>query len=300
MNEAEPYGPLIGTRVRVLTWNVWGKSGPYARRAKVIEKVVREHDPDVVTLQEWAGQTLGYEHVTSYGEGGGTEEAEDAGSAQGAVGAQDAGGAESAGDAEGAKGAKNPEGAKSAEGAACAVLSRWPITRREERRLPGGDLPGSALFCELAGPRGPLQVFSVIIGAYRLDESGARQEQVRALTAFVGEVASRRRPALVCGDFNAGPDSDEIRMLTGRTVPPTPGVVFYDAWEVAGDGGPGHTWCDANPWARPGLYPPRRFDYVLSAWPRAGGAGHPVRCEVVGNGPDPGSDHYAVLAELRY
>ncbi|MEV4085876.1 endonuclease/exonuclease/phosphatase family protein [Nonomuraea fuscirosea] len=251
MNEAEPYGPLIGTRVRVLTWNVWGKSGPYARRAKVIEKVVREHDPDVVTLQEWAGQTLGYEHVT-------------------------------------------------AEGAACAVLSRWPITRREERRLPGGDLPGSALFCELAGPRGPLQVFSVIIGAYRLDESGARQEQVRALTAFVGEVASRRRPALVCGDFNAGPDSDEIRMLTGRTVPPTPGVVFYDAWEVAGDGGPGHTWCDANPWARPGLYPPRRFDYVLSAWPRAGGAGHPVRCEVVGNGPDPGSDHYAVLAELRY
>ena len=52
MNEAEPYGPLIGTRVRVLTWNVWGESGPYARRAKVIEKVVREHDPDVVALQE--------------------------------------------------------------------------------------------------------------------------------------------------------------------------------------------------------------------------------------------------------
>ncbi|MEU8402748.1 endonuclease/exonuclease/phosphatase family protein [Nonomuraea sp. NPDC048892] len=280
MNEAEPYGPLIGTRVRVLTWNVWGESGPYARRAKVIEKVVREHDPDVVALQEWAGQSLGYEHVASYGGGGRN------------------GGSSGSGQGSGSGG--NGEGAGSADGAACAVLSRWPVARREERPLPGGANPGSALFCELAGPRGPLQVFSVIIGAFRLDESGARQEQVRALTAFVGEVASRRRPALVCGDFNAGPDSDEIRMLTGRTVPATPGVVFYDAWEVAGDGGPGHTWCDANPFARPGLYPPRRFDYVLSAWPRAGGAGHPVRCEVVGAGPDPGSDHYAILAELRY
>ncbi|MEU7747425.1 hypothetical protein [Nonomuraea sp. NPDC049158] len=56
----------------------------------------------------------------------------------------------------------------------------------------------------------------------------------------------------------------------------------------------------ADQWARPGLYPPRRIDYVLSAWPRAGGAGHPVRCEVVGDGPEPASDHYAVPAELRY
>jgi endonuclease/exonuclease/phosphatase family metal-dependent hydrolase len=39
---------------------------------------------------------------------------------------------------------------------------------------------------------------------------------------------------------------------------------------------------------------------VLSAWPRAAGAGHPVRCEVVGDGPEPASDHYGVLAELRY
>mgnify|MGYP001159368605 CR=1 FL=1 len=51
------------------------------------------------------------------------------------------------------------------------------------------------------------------------------------------------------------------------------------------------------------LYPDRRFDYVLSAWPRAGGVGHPVRCERLGV-LDPGqpqlSDHYGVLADLRY
>ncbi|UBU09724.1 endonuclease/exonuclease/phosphatase family protein [Nonomuraea gerenzanensis] len=261
MNGAEPYGPLIGTGVRVLTWNVWGEEGPYAERAGRIEKVVRDVAPDVVALQEWAGQRLGYEHA-----------------------------------------------AVISEKAPVAVLSRWPVVRQEDRLLPGGPppekkggvLPGRALFCELDGPRGPLQVFSVMIGAYRLGDSQARQEQVRALAAFVQEVSSRRHPTLVCGDFNAPPDSDEMRMLTGRAATPVPGLVFYDAWEVAGDGGPGHTWSNANPWARPGLYPDRRFDYVLSAWPRAGGAGHPVRCEVVGDGPEPGSDHYAVLAELRY
>ena len=52
------------------------------------------------------------------------------------------------------------------------------------------------------------------------------------------------------------------------------------------------------------MYPDRRFDYVLSAWPRAGAAGHPTHCELLGvtDGPDSPdlSDHYAVLADLRY
>lgn len=253
MDWTEPYGPLIKTRVRLLTWNVWSEYGPFNERAERIEEMVRELAPDVVILQEWAGQTLGYEHT-----------------------------------------------AAASDGASCAVLSRWPIVRSQERQLPGGALPGRALFGEVGGPRGPLQVFSVMIGAFRLDDSEARQAQVRDLTTFVGEVAARRHPTVVAGDFNAPPDSDEIRMLTGRSAPGTPGVVFYDAWEIAGDGGPGYTWSNANPWAQPGLYPDRRFDYVLSAWPRAGGAGHPVRCEVVGAGPRPASDHYAVLAELRY
>lgn len=65
MNGAEPYGPLIGTGVRVLTWNVWGEEGPYAERAARIEKVVRDLSPDVVALQEWAGQRLGYEHAAT-------------------------------------------------------------------------------------------------------------------------------------------------------------------------------------------------------------------------------------------
>src|SRR6266568_5980840 len=69
---------------------------------------------------------------------------------------------------------------------------------------------------------------------YPLDASAIRQGQVRQLVRFVQEVSSRRDPVIVCGDFNAGPDSDEIRMLTGRAATAGPGIVFYDSWEVAG------------------------------------------------------------------
>jgi hypothetical protein len=51
------------------------------------------------------------------------------------------------------------------------------------------------------------------------------------------------------------------------------------------------------------LYPDRRFDYVLSAWPRGGGVGHPTLCRRLGVLPPDQpqlSDHYGVLADLRY
>jgi hypothetical protein len=51
------------------------------------------------------------------------------------------------------------------------------------------------------------------------------------------------------------------------------------------------------------LLPDQRFDYVLSAWPRRGGAGHPVGCKLLGVCPRQEaqlSDHYGVAADLRY
>src|SRR5204863_166046 len=120
------------------------------------------------------------------------------------------------------------------------------------------------------GGRGPLQLFVVVLD-YRRDASAARQAQVRQLAEFVTERTRRRHPTVVCGDFNAGPDADELRMLTGRAAAAAPGLVCYDAWEIAGDGTPGHTWSNANPLAAVALYPDRRMDYVLSAWPRRGG-----------------------------
>ena len=176
-------------------------------------------------------------------------------------------------------------------------VSRWPMTeprvaaRCARRTVPD---PAEAVHVAVAGARGSIQLFAVVLD-YPLDASGLRQHQVRQLVQFVADTASRRDPIVVCGDFNAGPDSDEIRMLTGRSAPAAPGMVFYDAWEVAGDGSPGFTWSNRNPLAAIGLYPDRRFDYIFSAWPRRGGVGHPTGCSLLGvraPGEQQVSDHY--------
>ena len=108
---------------------------------------------------------------------------------------------------------------------------------------------------------------------------------------------------VLCGDFNADPQSDEIRMLTGQTTCPVEGLVFHDAWAFAGPGGPGHTWDNANPYVAADFEPDRRIDYIFTGWPRGRGAGHIVNCQITGNKPVNGvwpSDHHALLAELRY
>jgi endonuclease/exonuclease/phosphatase family metal-dependent hydrolase len=97
------------------------------------------------------------------------------------------------------------------------------------------------LFADVDGPRGRIQLFVLMLDC-PLDASAVRQAQVRQLAAFIEEVTRRHDPVVVCGDFNAGPDSDELRMLTGRSETAAPGLVFYDAWELAGDGSPGYTW----------------------------------------------------------
>jgi endonuclease/exonuclease/phosphatase family metal-dependent hydrolase len=270
-----PYGPLVDTTLRVVTWNVWGRYGAWEERQAGIEDVLTTAEPDIVCLVEsWAtsearqadrvGDRLGLEHRVFVG-------GWDQGEWTSGIG----------------------------------VVSRWPITRHERQALRGvdGDGHGEALFAVIEGPRGAVQLFVVMLD-YPLHASGLRQAQVRQLAAFVARTTHRRHPIVVCGDFNAGPDSDELRMLTGRSETPVPGLVFYDAWELAGDGTPGYTWSNRNPLAAPGLYPDRRFDYILSAWPRAGGVGHPTHCERLGDTPTSEqnqlSDHYGILADLRY
>jgi endonuclease/exonuclease/phosphatase family metal-dependent hydrolase len=255
---------------------VWWRFGPWEARAVAVEAVVRAEDPDVLCLQEvwglgdgtsFAGvlaEALGYHHVFSW--------------------------------------RRDWDGVRFGN----AVLSRWPLMRSDERPLPATpdtEEHRTVVMAEVDGPRGPFQVFCTHLN-WRLDHSAVRQEQVRAVAEFVADARPRTYPPILCGDMNADPMSDEMRMLTGRAAVPVEKLLFHDAWEVAGPpGDPGFTWSNDNPYAVLDLEPSRRIDYVFAGWPKAGGAGHVVSCHVAGTDPVDGvvpSDHYAIVAELRY
>ena len=265
---------LIDTRLRVATWNVWWRFGPWEERQPAIAETLHRIDADVIALQEvWdvddgPGQSevladaLGYEHVFAPGF--------DAGEA-------------SFGN---------------------AVLSRWPIAASDTRTLPTTPTTDEfrvALKVEVDGPRGPFDLYTTHLDRLSPDDASHLAE-VRALAEFVAESTGQPYPPIVCGDFNAEPDSDEIRMLTGRAAVPVPRLVFVDAWDVAGDG-PGFTWSNDNAFAARDLEADRRIDYVVVGWRKARGAGHVVHARVAAIEPIDGvhpSDHYAVVAELRY
>src|SRR5262245_5753097 len=267
------FGPLIETRLRVVTWNLWGRGSPWEARLDPIRSTLVALAPDVVALQEvW----------------------EDGSRNQAAVIAADLG-------------FHHVFASRYAiDGVAIgnAVLSRWPIKRHEVRPLPAPvelEELRNIIRAEIDGPRGPLELFTTHLN-WRFDQSDVRQEQVRTLARFVSESERRIMPPIVAGDFNAVPDSEEIRMLTGRVAVAVPRLVFHDAWEAAGNVAPGFTWSNANPYARLDLEPDRRIDYIFVGWPRRGGAGHVLSCRTIGEAVDGvhPSDHLGLLAELRY
>ena len=46
------YGPLVRTRVRIATWNLWGRYGPWEERLPVIIDNLCAINADILALQE--------------------------------------------------------------------------------------------------------------------------------------------------------------------------------------------------------------------------------------------------------
>jgi len=273
------YGRLLQTRVRIATWNLWGRYGPWEARLPAIIETLRRIDADVVGLQEvWEDDRR--------------SQASELAAALGYTAVYEAN--------------LERDGARSGN----AVLSRWPIGRHGVRRLPreaGGvaDDEGEerlVVWADVDGPRGPIQVFCAHL-SWRGDHSAIRQEQVIEICRFVRESRPRSFPAVVLGDLNADPDSDELRLLTGQRSVAVPGVLFRDVWTWAGNVERGATWSNDNPFAAASLDVDRRIDHILVAAPKAGGCGQPLATWIAGNEPIDamfGSDHFAVVTELRY
>ncbi|WP_394823792.1 endonuclease/exonuclease/phosphatase family protein [Pendulispora albinea] len=185
-----------------------------------------------------------------------------------------------------------------------ALLSRWPILRTLDFPLPRveTDEHRSLLFAEIKAPFGSLHVFCTHLN-WKLDEGHVREAQIRYITDQVRGLAQPNGyPAILMGDFNAEPDSDEIRFLRGRTSLGGTSVYFSDAFAIAGDGSSGATFCRSNPFAAPAREPDRRIDYIFVQGPDDQGRGEPLDARLCFQEPYEGtfaSDHFGVIATLR-
>jgi endonuclease/exonuclease/phosphatase family metal-dependent hydrolase len=264
-------------RLRIATWNLWWRFGPWESRQPAIVETMRRVAADVWCLQEV--------YATRDGEDQAVELAEALGGYHVAH-------------------VSRFDLAEFDQSIGNAVLSRWPITDHEMRALPapdGLDELRCVMRADVAAPHHALEVFVTHLN-WRMDQSHVRQEQVRAICEFVAESRDRREfPPLLCGDFNAVPDSEEIRMLTGLTAVPVPKLVFIDAWRAGGDG-PGITWDNRNEFAADEYEPDGRIDYVFVGYPRDVGVGHVESASLIGDAPVDGtwpSDHFGVFADVR-
>jgi len=259
-----------------MSWNLWWRFGPWWRRQPAIARVLEQSGADVIGLQEvWV---------------------EEDGANQ----------AEILGRRLGFHVACGPVRFYDGLAFTNAVLSRWPILRQEVAPLPGSTgVPSHRhlLHAEVDAPFGRLPFFTTHLD-WHFDASATRVAQVAAVAKAVegwrgdGEAGF---PAVLVGDLNAVPHSDEVRMLTGATAPPVEGLVFTDAWAVRGEG-PGYTFDAANPHLADATWPNRRIDYVLVSWPRPKPIGSVAACWLTGTEPWEGvvaSDHYGVVADLR-
>jgi endonuclease/exonuclease/phosphatase family metal-dependent hydrolase len=267
--------------LRVLTLNLWNASGPWKQRREDVVAWLRHLDADVVCLQEvladgpdaadragagrntarWVAERTGYGHV-----------------ALGLV--------------EGRPGLLFGN----------AVLSKRPIDHEAVFDLPTAEQPGDVQRVLLHARTGGLDVFTThLTSLYECGEQ--RERQVLRIDEVIRAEAdpAAALPPILAGDFNAEPDSTEIRFLTGSTSLHGRSTYYQDAWRVAGGREPGFTWSNENPYAAAEFEPDRRIDYVFAGWRRDDGRGRITACSVVCDRPLTGtwpSDHFGLLADI--
>jgi len=197
-----------------------------------------------------------------------------------------------------------------------AVLSRWPVDVVATHPLPFDPKnAGVHMFTyELVHARtAGLDIFSTHLAAAPTD-GAHRRLQVQEIDRLIREArgpgdsdpwdaARQPMPVILCGDFNAEPDSDEIRFLCGLTPLGGSDTFYQDAWRVAGDETPGYT----NHWGnRLGGHlniHRKRIDYVFVGDPfvRRDSGGRVLNAKIVVDDVVDGwppSDHAGVLAEI--
>jgi endonuclease/exonuclease/phosphatase family metal-dependent hydrolase len=267
--------------IRVATWNLWWRFGPWRERAAAIRAVLLEARPDICGLQEvWADEGVNFagELAAELGMGWAWSPSPFPERWQ--------------------QRAKEPAGE-----IGNAVLSRWPIAETVELRLAPGDSGDSArtvLLAVVDAPDGRIPFATTQLTSAPWD-SASRSVQVRDLVDLLAAHDGHDYPVVLTGDLNAEPDSDEVRLLEGHRTPPAqPGFVLVDAWRYAKIDAIPWTWDRSNPYVAATMEPSARIDYVFVGLPR-GGRGRVVSVRRLGHKPVQDlwpSDHAGLLVEL--
>src|SRR5438034_835549 len=240
--------------LRVLTINCWSVSEPFEERMAIIRRGLASEAPDVVGFQEVIVRRDGLDQGALLFPGGEFFHVFGA-----AFRWTD-------------EGTRLPH-ERDGSGFGNLIGSRWPIVKSQVRQLPGTEdgEPRTVLTVLAQTPAGLLPVLTTHLD-YEFHHGHVRERQVLVLEAFTREwAAAADLPPVLLGDFNAHPDSNEMRFLRGLASLDGRSTYFQDAWEVAGRDGAGHTWDNRNRFAALSWEPDRRIDYVLVGAPDARG-----------------------------
>lgn len=259
---------------RVVTLNIWNRQGPWPERLPLIQRALAALEPDIVGLQE----VLGFPGMPDQAQ----EIAAGLGWNVHYVPAWHVGGGLTFGN---------------------AILSPHPLLDTQSLSLPAPPVidTRTVAFARVDLPHGPAPVFVTHL-TWQLHLGHVRCEQVRALTDHVAALAPLDGPPpVLLGDFNAEPDSDEMRFLRGLTPLGGTSVYFADCWLAAGRTEAGHTYDRKNPYALRSREPSRRIDYIFVRGPDRHLRGEPISASLALDEPTDGvwpSDHFAVVAEI--
>ena len=269
-------------RLRVLTLNIWHREAPWEQRREVIRRGIQALDPDIIGLQEVLELRLG-EQTQCQAE----ELLRDLPYRYVFGPAQTLGVGFEFGN---------------------VIAAKYPLLGHEVVSLPGHETgeTRSVVHARVQTPFGEVPVFVTHLN-WKLHHGAVRIRQLKKLVELVdarAPIGETFAPILM-GDFNAEPESDEIRFLRGfATLPDEQGgksVFFADAWAYGGDGSPGFTFDRRNPYAARSHEPPRRIDYIFVRGPDEQWRGEPLTTRVVFDAPEDGiwaSDHFGLYTEL--
>jgi len=275
--------------LRVLTLNLWGENGSWQGRMGLLLDRLAALAPDVIGLQEVRevpgrvpnqaaeiARRFGWNHVFA------------------------------------------PSTAWGGGHEGLAVVSRFPIGAHEAQPLPHStETEGRIILSarvDLGAPfASPVWVHTTHL-SFRETEGRKREDQVLFIDKVVAAHANDN-VQFVMGDFNAPPDSDELRWLTGMTTLDGRRVAYQDTWARAnavGSGGgslAGVTWASLNPYVglMHWLRPDRRLDYIFTTQVRRDRRGTVHGAWVVLDEPGETaagervfvSDHFGVVADVQ-